>query len=282
MPTYVADDGISLHYDVSGEGRPLVVLHGGAALHPEYLGDLAGLGGRLVMPHLRGVGESPMPADPETGSFWRQAADIEALRRELGLAELVLAGHSAGTRLAIAYAAQFPDRLAGLLLITPPSAYLVDVPSDADTLIDERRGDPVFDAAMAARTAGPDLSGEDDLSSEDTFNEWQVASAPVGYAAWTPLEQAHSRVGRYHLPAARAYFSVDPPADLPARLGAVRAPVRVLAGAKDCTTGLAQVLALSRLFPAGDAVVLDDCGHFPWVERPALFRRAAEQFLAGL
>jgi len=33
---------------------------------------------------------------------------------------------------AIAYAAQFADRVAGLLLITPPADYLVDEPSDAD------------------------------------------------------------------------------------------------------------------------------------------------------
>ncbi len=55
-----------------------------------------------------------------------------------------MVAHSAGTRLAIAYAARFRDRLSALLLITPPASYLVDVPSDASTLAAARMADPVF------------------------------------------------------------------------------------------------------------------------------------------
>lgn len=86
-------------------------------------------------------------------------------------------GHSAGTRLAISYATQFPDRLASVVLVTPPTGYLVDVPSDSEELIDKRRGKPVFDAALAALAAGPDT--DDDAG----FNAWQLQVAPLGYAA---------------------------------------------------------------------------------------------------
>ncbi|MCA1654879.1 MAG: alpha/beta hydrolase [Pseudonocardiaceae bacterium] len=82
------------------------------------------------------------------------------------------------------------------------------------------------------------------------------------------MAKAHSRVGRAKVGTVAAYFSVDPPADLADRLGEVDAPVRVVAGAPDYATGLAPVLALAKLFPRGEAVVLDDCGHYPWVERP--------------
>jgi hypothetical protein len=57
MPDYTATDGAKLHYEVLGDGGPTVTLAGGAARHPEYLGDLAGMTG-LVVPHLRGVGKS--------------------------------------------------------------------------------------------------------------------------------------------------------------------------------------------------------------------------------
>lgn len=273
MPTYTAADGAVLHYDVLTAGTPVVALAGGAARHPSYMGTLAGLRG-LVVPHLRGVGESPAPATDDDGSFWRQTADVDALRRHLGLDRLVIVGHSAGTRLAISYAAQFPDRVAGLVLITPPAAYLVDEPSDADELIDARRGDPVFDAAVAADADGPDLSGD------DAFNTWALATAPMGYASWTSVEQAHARVGRFSLAAAQRYFSVAPPVDLADRLAAVSAPTLVVAGAGDCLTGLAPVRALAKLFPAGECAVIDHCGHYPWVERPHEFRRAVDPFLA--
>lgn len=278
MPTYAAADGTPLYYDVLGAepGRcPVIVLAGGAARHPSYLGDLAGLGGerRLVVPHLRGVGRSPVPAVPEAGSFWRQADDVESLRVHLGGERVTIVAHSAGTRVAIAYAAQFADRVAGLLLITPPAGYLVDEPSDADALIDDRRGEPAFDAALTALAAGPDVT------SDDSFNAWQQIVAPAGYAAWTADEQAHAQTGRWDLAASQAFFRVGPPPDLARRLGAVAAPVLVVAGAQDCFTGVAPLVALAALFPAGDAVVIDRCGHYPWVEQPAQFRRAADAFL---
>lgn len=282
VPNFLVPDGTSLHYDVLGDERlrecPVIVLAGGAARHPGYLGDLAGLANSypLVVPHLRGVGRSPAPDRVEDGSFWRQAEDIEALRVHLGAERVVVIGHSAGTRLAIAYAAQFPRRLAGLVLITPPAGYLVDEPSDADALIDKRRGEPAFDAAVAALEGAPDPAGGD-----DAFNTWQQTSAPASYAVWGPVEQEHADIGRWYLDAARAFFSVEPPHDLPARLRAVSAPVLVVAGAQDCLTGLAPVRALARLFPAGQIVVLETCGHYPWVEQPVAFRGALDPFLTA-
>ncbi|MEV0200191.1 alpha/beta hydrolase [Nonomuraea sp. NPDC050691] len=290
MPFFMGSDGASLFYDdhdnhdgpEHGTGgdtsAPVVALAGGAAAHPRYLGDLAGLGGhrRLVVPHLRGVGRSPLPRLAEAASYWRQAEDFERLRAHLGLDRVLLLGHSAGTRLAISYAARFPRRLAGMVLVTPPAAYLVDEPSDAPELIDRRRGEPEFDAALAAWDAGPDTLDD------PGFNAWQQRVAPLGYAAWGEKERAHAATTHYSYAANRAYFSADPPADLAARLGDVTAPVLVVAGAQDYGLGVAPVRALAKLFPAGEIVVIERCGHHPWVEQPEAFRRAVDGFLGTL
>jgi pimeloyl-ACP methyl ester carboxylesterase len=273
MPNYTAADGAELHYDVLGDGGPIVTLAGGAARHPEYLGDLAGMTG-LVVPHLRGVGKSPKPEHAETGAYWNQARDVEALREHLGQERLTIIGHSAGTRLAISYAVQYPERVGRLLLVTPPSTYLVDEPADTAELIDKRKGDAIFDKAVAT------FQAQAELSSEEAFNAWQQTCAPVGYAAWTSVEQQHAQAGKFDLVAAQAYFSVQPPEDLARRLTAVRAPTLVIGGAQDCLTGVRPVQALARLFANGDVVLIDECGHYPWVERPAEFRRAADTFLS--
>jgi pimeloyl-ACP methyl ester carboxylesterase len=295
----------------------LIVLAGGAARHPDYLGDLAGLSSRyrLVIPHLRGVGKSPAGPVPQVaeappgeapqdeapqdetppgeapqeeasrqeaspgdgiGSYWRQAEDIERLREHLGLERIALAGHSAGTRLATAYAARFPERLACLILITPPATHLVTTPPDADELIARRLTDPVFAAAAAAAKSGPDLSDE------ERFNDWARRCAPLGYARWGTVEQAHAAVGRWSLPAVRAYFSVEPPGDFAARLARVTAPVLVVAGELDCLTGLAPVAALADIFPAGRVEIIERCGHYPWVEQPTEFRRAVDALLVEI
>ncbi len=275
MPAFLAPDETLLHYDEAGEGKTLVVLPGGAGRHPDYLGDLAGLPGHRVTVHFRGAGNSPAAATTEAGSYWHQAHDLDALRAHLGLAKLDLVAHSAGTRAAIAYAAQYPDHVASMLLITPPVAYLTDTPSDVEEITAHREGDPLFDAAMAAMREGPKNP------TQDTFEAWQALTAPATYAAWTEKEQAHAKVGRTLWSTVQAFLSVTPPDDLPDRLGRVTAKVRVIAGAEDATTGLAPVLAAARLFPNGEAVVIDDCGHYPWVEQPESFRRAADPFVSG-
>lgn len=281
MPSYESFDGSALHYDdvrrkgSDGDKCPVILLAGGAARHPSYLGDLAGLSDRhrLIVPHLRGVGRTAAPDQEERGSFWTQADDIEHLRVHLGFDRVVLVAHSAGTRLAIAYAAQFGLRVASMVLITPPAAYLVDEPSDAHALSEKRRGDSIFQTAFAALQAGPQTADD------DGFNAWQQESAAAGYSTWGATGRSHATIGRWSLPATKAYFSVAPPRDLAARMGQVKAPVLVIAGAEDCLTGLAPVAALARLFPVGECVVIEGSGHYPWVEQPAAFRRTIDTFL---
>jgi pimeloyl-ACP methyl ester carboxylesterase len=279
MATFRSHDGVQLHYDELGPSggsdslMPLIVLAGGAARHPSYLGDLGGLGAsrRLIVLHLRGVGQSPMPDHAEVASFWEQAEDIESLRVHLGLEQLLLVAHSAGTRLANSYAAQFPERVAAMVLITPPAAYLVDVVSDTEALIDVRREDSVFDDAVAAWGTGPDAG----------FNDWLERVAPIGYAAWGPTEQAHALTGETNFAANRAFFSVEAPSDFVLRLSHMTAPVFVIAGTNDCITGVVQPAALAELFPAGSFVEINECGHFPWVEQPTAFRSAIDPFLSA-
>lgn len=223
--------------------------------------------------HFRGAGDSPAATSVEAGSYWHQARDLEALRTHLNLDRLDLVAHSAGTRAAVAYAAQYPDRVANMLLITPPSAYLTDTPSDVEEITAHRGGDPVFDTAMAAMREGPRFDTQQD------FEQWQARTAPASYAAWTEKEQTHAQVGHTPWSTVKAFLSVSPPPDLHERLATVTARVRIIAGAQDATTGLAPVPAAARLSPNGEAVVIDDCGHYPWVEQPESFRRAADPFV---
>lgn len=271
MPTYTGADGTELHYDSLGTGWPVVVIGGGAPRGPEYLGTLAGLDEsfRLLVPHLRGVGRSPATTTA-AGSWWHESDDIEQLRIALGLSRVVLLAHSSGTRLALSYAAKFADRVAALVLVTPPAGYLVDVPADTSAIA-ARRTEVEF-AAGFARLG--DIS-----ETQQHFEQWIADTAPAGYARWGEREREHATVGASSLAVNRTYFSIPAPLELVERLGAVTAPVLVLTADDDALTGVDQAAALSRIFTRGSTVSVADCGHYPWVEQPQAFVDAVRPFV---
>ena len=255
----------------------MVLLGGGPGRHPSYLGDLGGLAERrtLVMPFPRGVGPSPMPSDPVRASWWEEAADVDALRRHLRIERVTVVAHSAGTRTALAFAARYPASLERLVLITPPASWLVDDPSDVPA-IRSRRSDAAFTAALATAQQGPPTDADD-----DALTAWQRSIAPLSYAAWDTAQQAHSRVGGWSAAAVDAFGRVDPPSTFATDLRAVRAPVRVIAGAEDAVVGVVGPLALTRLFRDGRGSTVDGAGHYPWIDRPVGTAEALEAALTS-
>lgn len=101
-----------------GEGRPLVMIHGGLADHRAALLPAAPLLDRLwvLTPDLRGCGRSPAT---RSINWLVLADDLAALLDHLGLPRVVVGGVSTGCGVATAFALHHPDRCAGLALVTP-------------------------------------------------------------------------------------------------------------------------------------------------------------------
>jgi pimeloyl-ACP methyl ester carboxylesterase len=123
MPRSSPVDGFSLAYDRTGEGEPVVLLHGWPGSRADYrLVEplLAGVAD-VVVPDLRGFGESDShSADPDEGySGDAQARSVTGLLDELGLGPVVLAGYDIGSRIAQVIARRSPERVRALVL-TPP------------------------------------------------------------------------------------------------------------------------------------------------------------------
>jgi proline iminopeptidase len=66
-----------------------------------------------------------------------------------------------------------------------------------------------------------------------------------------------------------------------ARLAAVTAPVLAVAGAADGRTGTAPARLIGECYSRAAVVVLPGCGHYPWLDDPAGFRRCVADFLDG-
>ncbi|MBS0125962.1 alpha/beta fold hydrolase [Thetidibacter halocola] len=123
----VALNGITLHYELAGEGPPLLLVPGMLSDGASWQPLVAPLADRftLILPDLRGAGRT-RPLDAEI-TLELLAADMLALADHLGHARLAVAGHSLGGLVAAVMAAQAPERLTHLVMLasTPlPSARL--------------------------------------------------------------------------------------------------------------------------------------------------------------
>ena len=105
--TFTARDGVELVWHELGEGRPLVLIHGYFSnaqvnwLRYGHARLLADAGFRVIMPDLRGHGESGKPHDPARYPPDALADDGFDLVAHLGLTDYDLAGYSLGGRTAL-------------------------------------------------------------------------------------------------------------------------------------------------------------------------------------
>lgn len=97
-------DGVDLAYREMGEGWPLVLIHGFVStatinwLRYGHAAKIAAKGYRVIMPDLRGHGDSARPHDPAAYPADVLADDGFALIAHLGLTDYDLGGYSLGGR----------------------------------------------------------------------------------------------------------------------------------------------------------------------------------------
>src|SRR5580765_8606184 len=112
-----------IHYDIHGDGEPLLWLHGGLGHGADWMFIFKEppAGFRLVAPDLRGHGRST-GAGP-TYSFQQSAADMFALLDHLEIERVKVIGLSGGGITALHMAAMQPGRMASLIAISAPTAF---------------------------------------------------------------------------------------------------------------------------------------------------------------
>lgn len=123
--TLIAGEGNRIHYEQCGnpEGKPVVFLHGGpgagtSSWHRRFFDPERY---RVILLDQRGCGRStPHASDPDAdlrhNTTWHLVADIELLRRNLGIEQWQVFGGSWGSALALAYAQAHPQAVSEIVL----------------------------------------------------------------------------------------------------------------------------------------------------------------------
>jgi pimeloyl-ACP methyl ester carboxylesterase len=144
-------DGVTLAGDDAGEGPTVVLLHGLTATRRYVVMGSTSLqrtGHRVIAYDARGHGRSSPAADPREYAYEDLILDLEAVLDGAGVDRAVLAGASMGAHTILGLALRRPDRVAGLVVITP--AYEPETNHDPDRLA---RWDAL---AEGLRSGGPE------------------------------------------------------------------------------------------------------------------------------
>ncbi len=119
MP-FVDNTGVQIHYEVEGDGPPLVLMHGmGMSTRDWYdNGYVDKLKGEFqVIPiDSRGFGQSDKPNDVESYGRAEKVSDLTAVLDELGIERTTYWGFSMGASIGWAFGMLRPDRLNALIL----------------------------------------------------------------------------------------------------------------------------------------------------------------------
>lgn len=126
MKHFIADDGERIHLQISGEGRPIVMLHGWTANHQEWFPFLDRLSSehRVYRWDARGHG-GHRPLRPTPPTVERMARDLRNLLEHFNLSETVVVGHSMGALTLWQYIEDYGDDRLGKVCFIDQSPKLI-------------------------------------------------------------------------------------------------------------------------------------------------------------
>ncbi len=261
MPRTESSD-ISLHYDVHGDGEPLVLVMGLAADSLAWVLQLGAFGERFrtVTFDNRDVGRSGYANGPY--SVGDMASDTLALCDELGLDSFHLLGISMGGAIAQEVALMAPDRVRTLTLCV----------TWAGTGAYGRERSRLL--AAAARRA-PREEHVDMLMILTLSERFYENPAGVSYARRVMLDNPHPQEPEAFARQAEASGAHDARDRLPS----LSMPVHVIGAEHDILVPVWKSRELADLIPGSKLTVIEGAPHGVNIERAEEFNRAVLDFL---
>ena len=266
----VAARGARVRFVESGDGPPLLLVHGYLGSHAVWDDAIDGLSPhfRTLAPDLPGFGESEKPPAARypynVDAFAESLADMIAA---LDLGRVAVCGHDLGGAVALMMAARHPAMVERLVLIDP-----IVYPHKPD-LYTRLAATPVLGPVAFKQLSGRGIFGR--------FFQRRSYAAPGA----VPAARIDLLFDAFNAPAAReaAYATLQSLADtrtLVALLPRVHAQALVVWGRSDRLLPVAHGRRLARDLPNARLEIVDS-GHSPHEEVPAVFAKIAHEFLAG-
>ena len=241
---------------VAGQGRLVAFLHAGICDRRMWWAQLGGLADRfrVVAYDRRGFGESSPAGEQHT-----QVRDLDAVLESLDADSAILVASLDGCRVAVEYALAHPDRVDGMVLLSPCAAGLPSTVTQPDTiqrLLDEvelaRRSDDV--AWLSRLMAHAWLDGPAQPEGRVTGNT-RLLFLDMSEGALRRADGCRDSL----------------PGDPYRRFRDVTQPVAVVCGALDFSHVLEQGRSLATLGRKAQFHLVKDVAHLQCMEAPGRF-----------
>jgi pimeloyl-ACP methyl ester carboxylesterase len=254
--TVRAEDGVSIAYDVRGQGKvAIVLLHCWACDRGFWRDqvDVLARRYRVVTIDLAGHGDSG--ADRARWTVAGLGGDVQAVVVALKLDRVVLVGHSMGGAVALDAARRMPGRVAGIVAV--------------DSLHDVEKPVPRETAEKLAALYEEDFPG--------TMSSMVHRMFPPSTDPAIVEFVVHRAAAARPVPAV-ALLRDYPGLDLARWMEAAGVPVRAIQSGPPLSP--VTKIGTNRKHGSYDASFMDGVGHYPMLERPAEFNRRLEAAVA--
>jgi pimeloyl-ACP methyl ester carboxylesterase len=251
-------NGVEFAWDEAGTGPALVLLHGLPFQCGMWAPQLSALSKRLrvIAPDLRGFGESGLPSgEPSVDAY---ADDIAALIGHWKTGPVILAGHSMGGYIALAFARRHPELLRGLVFVASRATA-----DNAETASNRRS------VAARLRTESPEFVAESMLPRMPAAGNRDPNLVRAIRGLMDPLRAEGIAFAQLAL-ASRPDSSLFLPE--------VPCPALVVAGEKDAIIPLEEAGIFAAGFREGRLEVVEGAGHMLSWEKPREFQSAFEKW----
>ncbi len=267
MPTVNLPNGATLWYKTTGEGAPVLHIHGSAFGHRNFEKMTPPMAGhfQVIDFDLPGYGESH--GGPPMRSMADIADQVHALIAALGFAKLHIHGTSFGAMIGLTLAARHPEVVDKLVL----SCFLARYDNAARMMRSTWK--------RCARDSG--MAAVADITS--------VAGFARGFydrpGAEAQLESMREAFSHTTADAFIAGTETIEKTDLSPLVPQVQSPVLLLAGQEDNMTPFAPAASgvgfvhIEKLFARCEMTVLPDCGHYLVIEQPEAATARIVEFL---
>ncbi len=254
--------GVSLEYDDIGNGAPLLLIHGFPLDRTMWRAQIAALQQvyRVIAPDLRGFGQSSDTAG-EAVSMDQHAQDMRALLDSLNVKHTIVAGLSMGGYVALAFVAQYADRVKGLILANTRA--VPDSEEGKQTRLTNAQkvrdhGTAFLVDNMAPKMLGPSAKPE-------------LAIA----VRWMMMRQRSPGV-------ISALLGMAERPDRSPLLPFIKAPTLIITGSADGLIPPGDSEAMHQLIPASTLVNIPDAGHLSNIDKADTFNDALREFYTRL